>query len=163
MPTLSLHLLPCSPLISFELTASFRSTMASAYSPDQLSQFLNYISIPSKYHLASNPQRDLAYLTALVTHTLSAIPYENLSLHYSPDHTISLEPQHLFRKIVGNARGRGGYCMENSLFFNQVLKGLGFDAYPVGVRIRHRVDGVPQGEYIGWFEALLLPHCDCSS
>ena len=40
--------------------------------------------------------------------------------------------------------------MENSLFYNQVLKGLGFRAYTVGVKIRHRIDGVPQGDYIGW-------------
>ena len=40
--------------------------------------------------------------------------------------------------------------MENSLFYNQILRGLGFRAYTVGVRIRHRTDGVPQGPYIGW-------------
>lgn len=40
--------------------------------------------------------------------------------------------------------------MENSLFFNHILRGLGFRAYTVGVRIRHRTDGVPQGDYIGW-------------
>lgn len=132
--------------------------MASAYTPAQLSQYLSYIGIPSNFRLENDPPRDIFFLTALLTHQLSTIPYENLALHYSREHTISLDPQHLFQKIVGDARGRGGYCMENSLFFTQVLKGLGFDVYPVGVRIRHRVDGVPQGEYIGWSFTSILFH-----
>jgi len=41
--------------------------------------------------------------------------------------------------------------MENSIFFNHVLKGLGFNAYTVGVRIRPRIGGVPGGNYIGWY------------
>ena len=121
----------------------------SAYTPGQLSQFLTYIQMPSRYHLSNNPPPDLDFLTALTTYTLSTIPYENLSLHYSTTHTILLDPQHLFQKIVGDAGGRGGYCMEGSLFFTQVLRGLGFDVYPVGVRIRPRVDGVPKGPYKG--------------
>jgi len=41
--------------------------------------------------------------------------------------------------------------MENSIFFNHILKGLGFDVYTVGVRIRPRIGGVPAGNYIGWY------------
>ena len=124
--------------------------MISAYSQEQLANFLSHIQIPSKYRPHNDPPRDIAFLTNLHTHTLSTVPYENLSIHYSKDHRISLDPQHLYQKIVVEARGRGGYCMENSLFYNQILVGLGFRAYTVGVRIRHRIDGVPQGEYIGW-------------
>lgn len=40
--------------------------------------------------------------------------------------------------------------MENSIFFNHVLKGLGFQVYTAGVRIRPRIGGVPGGDYIGW-------------
>ena len=81
---------------------------------------------------------------------LSIAPYENLCLHYSPTHKIDLDPQVLFKKIVVEARGRGGYCMENSILFNHVLRGLGFDVYTAGVRIRPRINGVPGGEYMGW-------------
>ena len=44
----------------------------------------------------------------------------------------------------------GGYCLENSIFFWHVLKGLFFDAYLAGARIRARPNGVPEGDYIGW-------------
>lgn len=85
--------------------------MASVYSIDQLDAFLSYVQVPSKFLLKNDPPRDIAFLTALHTHTLSTIPYENLTIHYSKSHTIILEPQHLFKKIVADGRGRGGYCM----------------------------------------------------
>lgn len=78
------------------------------------------------------------------------MPYENLSLHYSKKHEVSLEPQELFQKIVGNKRGRGGYCMENNVFFNHVLRALGFRVHLVGVKIRLRKGGVPGGNFTGW-------------
>lgn len=40
--------------------------------------------------------------------------------------------------------------MEVSIFFYHVLRGLGLEAYMTGVRIRPRVGGVPQGDYMGW-------------
>lgn len=130
--------------------------MPSPYTEEQVSQFLTLIDIPSRYQVHNDPQRDISFLTALHTHMISTVPYENLSIHYSKSHTISLDPQVLFQKIVLDGRGRGGYCMENSLFFNLILRGLGFRAFPVGVRIRYRVDGVPQGDYIGWSVTSLM-------
>jgi arylamine N-acetyltransferase len=127
--------------------------MASAYTQDQIPAFLAHIDLPQKYHPSDNPVQDLNYLTALHVHTISTIPYDNLSLHYSSTHKISINPQHAFEKIVTNKRGRGGYCMENSIMFNHVLRALGWNAYTVGVRIRHRKDGVPEGEYTGWYVA----------
>ena len=124
--------------------------MPSLYTQEMLTEFLTYINIPVKFQLSNDPPRDKAFLDALHTHMLSTVPYENLTIHYSPTHTISLDPQILFQKIVTDRRGRGGYCMENSLFYNLILRSLGFRAFPVGVRIRHRVDGVPEGDYIGW-------------
>ncbi|KAF2113129.1 arylamine N-acetyltransferase 2 [Lophiotrema nucula] len=124
--------------------------MASAYTPGQISDFLNYINIPSKFHLENNPPRDFAFLKALHIHMISTVPYENLSLHYNYDHTIRIDPPHLFQKVVDDDRGRGGYCMEVSIFFNHILRGLGFQAYTAGVRIRLREGGVPAGPFVGW-------------
>ncbi|ESZ90040.1 arylamine N-acetyltransferase 1 [Sclerotinia borealis F-4128] len=127
--------------------------MASAYSPEQIDLYEEHISLPSKYRQKTNPPLTIDYLTSLHIHQISAVPYENLLLHYSPDHTVSLDPQTLFTKIISNARGRGGYCLEGSTFFNHVLRALGFQVYTAGVRIRGRSthDGVPRGDYIGWY------------
>jgi len=40
--------------------------------------------------------------------------------------------------------------MEVSIFYNHVLRALGFKAYLAGVRIRNRIIGVPSGPYRGW-------------
>lgn len=125
---------------------------ALAYSSDQVAQYLEHISLPSHYHPSSpsRPALDFSFLTALHAHQIATIPYENLSLHYSAVKEILLEPEVLFKKIVSDKRGRGGYCMEVAIFFNLMLRGLGFDAYTTGVRIRYRENGVPKGDYIGW-------------
>lgn len=125
--------------------------MASAYSLEQITAFLDFIQLPKKYYPENKPVHDLKFLTALHVHTISTIPYDNLSLHYSPTHKISIDPQHSFQKIVVDGRGRGGYCMENSILFNHILRALGFQVYTAGVRIRLRTNGVPDGDYIGWF------------
>ncbi|KAI9713969.1 MAG: N-terminal acetyltransferase [Bogoriella megaspora] len=122
--------------------------MASAYSPEQIDRYLEYISLPPKYRRNASPPLDLDFLSTLHSHQLSAIPYENLVIHYNPEHKNSLDTQDLYEKLTHN--GRGGYCMESSLFFNHVLHALGFKAYVTGARIRLRVGGVPEGEYIGW-------------
>ena len=120
--------------------------MVSSLSPEQTLAYVKHIGLPTRYHPDSRLAHDIAFLTALHTHNISTIPYDNLTLHYSASKKIVIDPQHTFRKIVTDGRGRGGYCMENSILFNHVLRGLGFDAYTAGVRIRLRApDGVPSG------------------
>ncbi|KAH8661216.1 hypothetical protein BGZ61DRAFT_539658 [Ilyonectria robusta] len=121
--------------------------MASAYSLEQLQQFLTHIGLPER--LRHEPP-SLSLLKALHVHTLSTLPYENLSLHYNAAHQIELDPQHLFRKIVTDNRGRGGFCMEIAILYNHILRAIGFDAYTAGVRTRGRLEGVPRGDYPGW-------------
>lgn len=125
--------------------------MPAIYSREQVSQFLAHIDIPAEFRLENDPARDLAFLRALHVHMITAVPYENLLLHYSTRRAVDTNPQSVFQKIVGGgARGRGGYCMENSLFFLNMLKAIGFKVFPTGVKIRPRVNGVPGGDYIGW-------------
>jgi arylamine N-acetyltransferase len=121
--------------------------MASAYTREQISQFLDYIQLPEKYRHVP-PSVDL--LKTLHTYMLAAVPYENLAIHYNPLHAVNLDPQHLFEKIVVNKRGRGGYCMENAILYNHILVGLGFDSYTAGVRTRLRLGGIPKGDFPGW-------------
>ncbi|KAK0720914.1 arylamine N-acetyltransferase 2 [Lasiosphaeris hirsuta] len=125
--------------------------MTSSYSPAQVAEYLEFIGLDQSFHPSANPVLDLSYLTTLFVHQITAVPYENLLIHYSPDHVVKLDPQVLFTKIVTNRRGRGGYCMENSILFNHMLRALGFDdAYTAGVRIRLRTNGVPAGPYTGF-------------
>jgi arylamine N-acetyltransferase len=124
------------------------TAMASAYSPDQTKAFLDYIGLPEPRQKQNTPS--LALLTDLHTHTLSTVPYENLSFHYSKHHKNSLDPQEIFRKIVLGRRGRGGYCMEISILYNHILRSLGFTVYTAGVKIRRRENGLPSGAYVGW-------------
>lgn len=124
------HLTPPSQPLQIEKR---EKKMQSAYTPTQLSHYLTRISLPNP---PSPPRLDLPFLTALHTHQLCTVPYENLSLHYSPDHTVRLDPQHLYRKLVTGGRGRGGYCMEIAVFFNHILRALGFEVYTAGARVR---------------------------
>lgn len=118
------------------------------YSKDQIGLYLQRISLFSGTQMGGLPEPDLAFLAAIQRHHLSTIPFENLALHYSPDRQISLDPQDVWTKFV--IRRRGGYCMEQNMFLNHMLRGLGFLVHSVGSRVRRRVNGIPTGDYAGW-------------
>ncbi|KAI9825456.1 MAG: N-terminal acetyltransferase [Thelocarpon impressellum] len=123
------------------------SSIPESYTPAQLSAYLSHISFSPP--LAQGP--DLTYLTVLQARQVARVPFEDLSLHYSPTHTISLDPVVLFDKIVH--RGRGGYCMENNMLFGQMLAALGYDVYFAGARISERLTGSRGAEaqdFGGW-------------
>ncbi len=143
----------CQPQVPVTM-ANLRPTFTTA----QISRYFDHIGLPRKHYDALEPGAvpDLPLLHALHVHHLAAIPYENLSLHYSAHRTVSLDPQELYAKFIERGCNRGGYCMEGSLFFMHVLRGLGFDVYPTGVRIRLREDGVPAGPYIGLVHIALI-------
>lgn len=135
------------------------AAVPSIFTEEQIAAFLTLIGLPTKlqqHRLNNDAAADLHLLQQLHIHAISTVPYENLTLHYNKTHTITIKPQSSFAKIVTNGRGRGGYCMENSIFYNHILRGLGFSAYLAAVRIRHRVDGVPQGDYSGWVHLVNL-------
>ncbi|KAK4463373.1 PaNAT1 arylamine N-acetyltransferase encoded by the PaNAT1 protein [Cladorrhinum samala] len=129
--------------------------MDSAYSPEQISQYLAHVGLPQSFHPSSSPTLDINYLTTLFVHQITTFPYENLSIHYSPDHAIVLDPQALFHKMVTSNRGRGGYCMEVSILFHHVLRAVGFSPHMTGVRIRPRINNIPQGQTYSGFVHLV--------
>lgn len=129
--------------------------MDSAYSAEQVSQYLTHVGLPQSFHPSSNPTLDINYLTALFVHQITTFPYENLSIHYSPNHAVALDPKALFHKMVTSNRGRGGYCMEVSILFHHMLRAIGFSPHLTGVRIRPRINNIPQGPTYSGFVHLV--------
>ncbi|KAJ6111373.1 hypothetical protein N7523_007434 [Penicillium sp. IBT 18751x] len=133
-------------------------TTASEFSTSQLSKYLKYICLPAEYHQyiespESFPKTEEA-LTTLFRCQITRFPYDNLSVHDSEISQIDINPSSIYLKFMGpgvsEPSRRGGYCLECSIFFNHVLRKLGFSVYMTGVRNRERIDGIPQGEYRGW-------------
>ncbi|KAJ5885458.1 hypothetical protein N7495_009968 [Penicillium taxi] len=132
--------------------------MVSAYSPAQLTKYLKYLALPAAYEPwiqspASYPKTEEA-LTTLFRGQITRFPYDNLDVHYAATSDVNIDPQAIYSKLMGvgesEPSGRGGYCLECSIFFSHVLRGLGFDVYSTGVRNRPRENGVPAGEFFGW-------------
>ena len=121
------------------------------YSPEQLQLYYDRISLPSHYRelLSETPSigntaRAHSTLAVLQKYHLAAIPFENLELHYSPHHHISVAPGDVFDKIVrrGVAAGRGGWCLEMNSLFGTVLRSLGFTVFATGARVSTAVQPV---------------------
>lgn len=122
------------------------------YTPDQIEQFYDRIALPTKWRLepgeeskaVANSPEGYDYLAVLQRYTLCHIPFENLELHYSRTKTIDLHPDLLFKKIISQGTGRGGYCMENNTFFAAVLRSLGFELMSTGGRVNS--SAAPNGD-----------------
>lgn len=116
-----------------------RGNGTAAYSEEQLARYLDHVGYPRSQH-APGP---LDTLTELVGRQICRAPFESLALHYSQHHTLSLDLDALYRKIV--VEGRGGYCLELNAFFAAVLRGLGFAVLTVSGRVNGH-----DGRYTGW-------------
>lgn len=132
--------------------------LASAYTPVQLTKYLKYIALPDQYAQYINepdtfPKTEEA-LKDLFRCQITRFPYDNLTCHYSASQLAEIQPSKIYTKVIGcddtTPSCRGGYCLEVSIFFHHVLRGLGFSVYMTGVRNRERIDGIPQGEFKGW-------------
>lgn len=75
---------------------------------------------------------DLETLNALIRAHLTHVPFENLDV-YDAGADIPLDTASLFDKIV--TRRRGGYCFELNALFYALLQDIGFDCYPIAVRV----------------------------
>lgn len=112
---------------------------AGVFRPDEIATFLTYIGIDQTHPLhgqryCGDAVKDLHLLQQLQIHFLSTVPFENLSQHYSVNHNVNIGPRQTYQKIVLDGRGRGGYCMENIILYNHILRGLGFSVYLTPVR-----------------------------
>ncbi|KAI4263907.1 MAG: hypothetical protein L6R42_000966 [Xanthoria sp. 1 TBL-2021] len=113
------------------------------YTDSQLSKYLHSFSFNYGELFRHGFAIDYNELKTIQQHHLSTYPFENLSLHYSTTHTISLDLDLLFEKFVEADRGRGGYCMENNAFLGSMLRSMGYDVTSVGARV---CDGIHGGD-----------------
>ena len=128
---------------------SYRKTCT----PEQLQLYYERIQFPQDLRERNvspiaRTKEGLSFLSILQKYQLAAVPFENLELHYSPHHNITLDPEHLFHKIVERNNGRGGYCMENLGLFATVLRSLGFDIMTTGARVNEAIE--PTSAKKGW-------------
>ena len=79
-------------------------------------------------------------LSALIRAHLETVPFENLLIVVEGG-VPSLEPEDLYRKVVENHRG--GWCFELNKIFYLLLKALGYECYPVPVRVLGRPEPCP--------------------
>jgi arylamine N-acetyltransferase len=106
--------------------------MTAPYTESQTIQYLRRVDFPVA-DPPSYPPPCLETLRRLVACHLHAVPFENLSLHYSSAPQITISKDFVFDKFVN--RRRGGYCMEQNRAFSDLLQTLGFDIYTVGARV----------------------------
>ncbi|KAF4548404.1 Hypothetical protein D9617_28g065100 [Elsinoe fawcettii] len=109
------------------------------YTQQQLQEYFGYVGFSKGDQdvIAGNGNiaDRLESLARLIRMQMSNIPFENLDIHYSNHHSVSLDVGHLYDKFVRRKDGRGGYCMENNTFFGTVLRSLGFDVMACGGRV----------------------------
>jgi arylamine N-acetyltransferase len=106
--------------------------LAPTYTEAQVFRYLERIKYPLSGHLISPPPT-LITLRRLVACHLDAIPFENFSLHYSTHHSVTIDENILFDKLIN--QGKGGYCMEQNRAFSTLLRTLGYDLYTIGARV----------------------------
>ena len=117
------------------------------YTKEQVYQIYDRINLPKPHrHDPGEESKTIArgddglrLLSALQRHHIANVPFENLELHYSPTKVINTDAELLFQKIVMQNTGRGGYCMENNLFFGTLLRSLGFSVMSTGGRVNTAV------------------------
>lgn len=89
----------------------------------------------------------LESIDLIISHHLMHIPFENLDA-WGDRKAPALDLPSLFDKIV--LHRRGGWCFEQNALLHALLTELGFDVYPVGVRVLvGRADTVPAVSHRG--------------
>ena len=127
----------------------------STYSNECIVEYLRFISQRTPWKTFEDVQRakeldPLQTLDWLQRKQMAAVPFGNVVLHYSQHHTISLDLQDLFHKLV--RKKLGGYCLENNAFFAAVLRSIGYDVITTGGRVSRFVEsrGKVRDGFTGW-------------
>lgn len=76
-------------------------------------------------------------LEKLIRCHLETVPFENLDFCYHPKR-MSARPEDMYHKVV--ERRRGGVCFELNSIFYWLMQQLGYETYPLHVRLPHGPD-----------------------
>ncbi|EEQ84892.1 hypothetical protein RJZ56_001282 [Blastomyces dermatitidis] len=137
------------------------------YTREQLAKYLIFIyncpvdqGLTKLSELEELVQRDpLTALTVLQQRQLATVAFSNIVLHYSQHNTISLDPDHLFHKLI--ERGLGGYCLENTGLLAIVIRSLGYQFYTTAGRVSKGYDSPSAAsQFHGWGHMILVVAID---
>ncbi|PGH36888.1 hypothetical protein GX50_00346 [[Emmonsia] crescens] len=137
------------------------------FSREQLAKYISFIiGCPADQGLAKLSeleelvQRDpLKVLTVIQQRQLATVPFSNVVLHYSQHHTISLDPDQLFHKLI--ERRLGGYCLENTNLLAIVIRSLGYQFYTTAGRVSKSYDSpTTASQFQGWGHMILVVTID---
>ncbi|KAF3913627.1 hypothetical protein ABW21_db0202391 [Orbilia brochopaga] len=97
-------------------------------------------------------------LSAIMLRHLSRVPCNNIEMHYSPEHVITISLSHIFDKVV--CRERGGGSMELNTLFTALLCALGYIAYMAPARVAlgqwDRLSGDVERGFFGSIHCVVL-------
>lgn len=158
------------------MSSTFDPSERPTYDAAQIQAYLDTIALPTEFRqspvftdpaLARTITHGLPLLAALQKYQLTAIPFENLTLHYNPIPSVIIQPAFVHNKFITSACGRGGRCMENNLLFYTVLLSLGFRVTSIAGRVNEAVQPAaakhdwPGPSYDGWNHRItLVRFCD---
>ncbi|KAK6341321.1 N-terminal acetyltransferase [Orbilia brochopaga] len=108
----------------------------------------------------------LGNLTTIMLRHLSCVPCNNIEMHYSPSHMITMSLPHIFDKVV--RRERGGWSMELNTLFTALLAALGYTVWMAPARVALSQWYKPStGAMRGFFGAIhcvnLVEFCDAET
>ncbi|KAJ8082770.1 hypothetical protein PM082_008626 [Marasmius tenuissimus] len=112
--------------------------MPSPYSKTQVLDWLSYIGYDVTPAVESFVENDtfpanLENLTVIQRLHLLAITFENTSMHYSANHTMEVDPQAVFQRLIKDKQG--SYCFGKAGLLFGMLRVLGYRVYAAQGRI----------------------------
>ncbi|KAK6543775.1 N-terminal acetyltransferase [Orbilia ellipsospora] len=107
-------------------------------SEEQTEEYLAFLKF-TKDEIIEIKEPTLENLAILMLRHLSEAPFNNVDIHYTKAHKITINLDHLFNKIVN--RKRGGYCMEMNLLFSHLLATLGYNVWMAPARVSRERGG----------------------
>lgn len=85
----------------------------------------------------AGPELTPENLHKLIRCHLETVPFENLDFCYNPKR-MSTKPEDMYHKVV--ERKRGGVCFELNAIFYWLMEQMGYETYPLHVRLMMRAD-----------------------